>query len=166
MRVAMFCVCLLAMTCGARAEPCPEVVEMEGKSACFDAGLRCRSIESDSARLACFDDVYDGESVDPTVADTDSTVPVELAASPRDFADRRTERVRSNRIEATITGIATNAHGIDFLSLDNGHTWRENEDSRVRFSAGRKVTIEEGMFGSFNLTMEGAPRSVKVKRVE
>lgn len=166
MRLSLVCGGLLILFSGARADSCTDVVSIGDKSACFDAALRCKSIQSNSERLACFDGVYADGPVTSDAADSDSSAPSELSASPREFSDRHAAKTGSNRIEATIVSITTNAHDIDFLALDNGHIWRENEDSRVRFSAGRKVTIEEGMFGSFNLTMEGAPRAVKVKRVE
>lgn len=155
----------MVVTGAARAEVCTEAGTDDGARQCFDAARHCTSIASDAERLVCFDSVYAGQASIAATAD-DGTAPVELSASPQEFAARADDRPRSARIESTIVGITTNAHDIDFLTLANGHTWRENEDSRVRFSTGRKVTIEEGMFGSFNLTMEGAPRSVKVKRVE
>lgn len=163
-RVTLFCL-LSVVAVTVRAEDCSKGTG--GAQLCLDAALKCASIESDAQRLACFDAVYASDSaMMRPVDDAERHAPVELTASPEDFAGRSVERPRSERIESTIVEITTNAHNIDFLTLANGHTWRENEDSRVRFRTGSKVTIEEGMFGSFNLTMEGAPRPVKVKRVE
>ena len=111
--------------------------------------------------------MYAVESVTcPAIADSKPAARVELTATPEEYAERNNGRITDNRIESTIVDTTTNAHNIDFLRLANGHVWRENEDTRVRFSTGRKVTIEEGMFGSFNLTMEGESRTVKVNRVE
>ena len=162
--VAFYCL-LSVVAVTARAADCSKGTG--DAQQCLDAARECASIESDAERLACFDGVYASDSMsERPVDDGEQRTPVELTASPEDFAGRSVERPRSERIETTIVGITTNAHNIDFLTLANGHTWRENEDSRVRFRTGSKVTIEEGMFGSFNLTMEGAPRPVKVKRVE
>lgn len=167
MRGVVCLACLLVFSGNARAGSCWQIESDIARLSCFDAARHCPSIDSDAERLACFDETYAGNfDNEPPAADTDSPAPVELSASPEDYAKRTGGRSRSERIEATIVGLTTNAHDIDFLALDNGHVWRETEDSRVRFDTGSKVTIEEGMFGSFNLTMEGAPRSVKVKRVE
>ena len=46
-----------------------------------------------------------------------------------------------------------------------GQIWREVEDSNFRFREGRKVTISEGILGSFDLQMEGYNKIVKVRRV-
>lgn len=166
MRAAIILCWLLVIAGEARSETCPEAVSASDKSTCFDTARECASIDSGSVRLACFDKIYGSGHVTANADDNDAAAPVELIATPRQFADRKPDDTRGDRIEATIVEVKTNAHDIDFLTLSNGHTWRENEDSRVRFSTGRKVRIEEGMFGSFNLTMEGAPRSVKVKRIK
>lgn len=167
MRGAVYAGCLLVLSGNANAASCWQIESDVARLTCFDAARRCASIESDADRLACFDEAYAGDADNESpAAATHSPAPAELSASPEDYADRTAGRSGRERIEATIVGITTNAHDIDFLTLDNGHVWRENEDSRVRFGTGSRVTIEEGMFGSFNLTMDGAPRSVKVKRVK
>lgn len=158
---------LLFATGTAVAQSCLDPGSENAERACFEAARECVSIKPDDERLACFDRAYAVESLTtPALADSESATPVELIATPEEYAQRSSGRATDDRIESTIVGITTNAHNIDFLRLDNGHIWRENEDSRVRFSMGSKVTIEEGMFGSFNLKMEGAPRAVKVRRVE
>lgn len=166
MKRAVFVGCLLVLSIDARAADCRQLESDAARLSCFDAARHCASIDADADRLACFDAAHagDADSATPAAA-TDTPPPVELSASPDDYAAGDAGRSAGARVEATIVGVTTNAHEIDFLALDNGHVWRENEDSRVRFATGRKVTIEEGLLGSFNLTMEGAPRPVKVKRV-
>lgn len=167
MRGAVLAGLLLVATDAALADSCSTADLDDTRRSCFDSARQCALIKADNDRLDCFDRVFaDTSAVTSAAADARGPVPVELTASPEEYAQRNAGSTRNNRIESTIVAITTNAHNIEFLKLENGHTWRENEDSRVRFRTGRKVTIEQGLFGAFNLTMQGAPRPVKVKRIE
>ena len=175
------------------AEACIQIVDDEERLACFDATRACATIQSNSGRLDCFDSAYlDADSSNAQAEDRNMPVevPVEPEASvdhssqvqlsdndkkpesaedstsPEKFGKKKSLDAPKEYIEATIVEVITNALKIDYLRLDNGHIWRENEDSRVRFKVGRKVKIEEGVFNSFNLTMEGTRKAVKVKRVK
>lgn len=175
------------------AEACIQFVDDEERLACFDATRACAAIQSNSRRLDCFDSAYldaDSSNAQAKIRDTSDEGPVEPDASedhssqvklsgdekkpesaeistlPEEFGKKKKLDTPKESIEATIVTVTTNALKIDYLRLDNGHVWRENEDSRVRFKVGRRVKIEEGIMGSFNLTMEGTGKIVKVKRVK
>jgi hypothetical protein len=175
------------------AEACIQIVDDEERLACFDATRACAAIQSNSGRLDCFDSAYldaDSSNAQAKVRDMPVEVPMKpdasvdhasqvqvsdndkkpVSAENSTSTDKFGKETRLDTpeeyIEATIVEVITNSLRIDYLRLDNGHTWRENEDSRVRFKVGRKVKIEEGIFGSFNLTMEGTRKTVKVKRVK
>ncbi len=175
------------------AEACVEIVDDQERLACFDATRVCATIQSNSGRLDCFDSAYSDADSSKAQAEV-RAMPVEVPVEPDASVDHSSQVQLSDNdkkpesaenststeefgketrldapkefIEATIVEVITNALKIDYLRLDNGHIWRENEDSRVRFKVGRKVTIEEGIFSSFNLTMEGTRKTVKVKRVK
>lgn len=87
--------------------------------------------------------------------------------SSEDFGLKEWQRKEGStqRLEAVILDITTNSQNIDFLTLDNGQVWREIEDTRVRFKKGQPVTIEDGLFDSFNLQVPGVRRLIKVRRV-
>ncbi len=175
------------------AEACIQIVDDEERLACFDATRACTTIQSNSGRLDCFDSAYldaDSSNAQAKVRDMPVEVPMEpdtsvdhssqVQLSDNDKKPKSAENLTSTEkfgketrldapeeyIEATIVEVITNALKIDYLRLDNGHIWRENEDSRVRFKVGRKVKIEEGVLSSFNLTMEGTRKTVKVKRIK
>lgn len=175
------------------AETCIHIVDNEERLACFDATRVCATIQSNSGRLDCFDSAYADayssnvqtnvrdlpaeESVEPDASadhsgqvqlsdDDRKSEPVENSTSREKFGRKTRLDATIEYIEATIVEVMTNALKIDYLLLDNGHIWRENEDSRVRFKVGQNVKIEQGMFGSFNLTAEGTRKTVKVKRVK
>lgn len=178
----------------ASAAVCTQIGNDKDRLACFDATHACAAIQSDSERLSCFDGAYiDPDPVDVQVSDqgvphdgqmeADTSVEpsplvensddgkkagaAEIYASPEEFAERNTSgAVKEEGLTATILEVTTNPRNIDYLWLDNGHVWRETENSRVRFKTGRKVRIEEGILRSFNLTMEGTDKIVKVRRVK
>lgn len=163
----------------ASAQVCTGIVDDGERLACFDAARACASIESDSARLACFDSAYSAEA-SSKVRDDSPVAPhkppveaaetigqsAEASVAPDDFGlQEKAVDERSQLLEATIVKVTTNSLKIDFLWLDNGHIWRENEDNRIRFKAGWKVRIEPGILNSFNLTMEGSNKILKVRRI-
>lgn len=142
----------------------------------------CTDIEDDAERLACYDEKNEASSTIPkvlaapevqqvplapaeaSVRDPDNRAGTPIAAdAPDDFG--RTEPFDAAReyIEAIIVEIATSGN-IDYLRLDNGQVWREVEESHLRFKEGRKVTITDGILGSYDLRMEGIKNIVKVRR--
>lgn len=134
------------------AKDCTQVVDSKERLACFDATRACAAVQGDEDRLECFDAAHSNFDA--------------IHASPEEFAKTRVATAPSDKVIAIITDVQSNARDIDFVELDNGHVWRENEDSHVRFVVGREVKIEEGIFGSYNLTMQGSGKKVKVKRVK
>ena len=143
----------------------------------------CTEIEDDAERLACYDAKDETSSTVPrplTTPTEPQVRPAPAEASLPESQDRaetkiaagtledfgRKEPLNAPReyIEARIVKITTSG-GFDYLRLDNGQVWREAAwDSRMRFKEGRKVTITEGVLGSFDLKMEGRNKIVKVKR--
>ena len=153
----------------------------------------CNQIADDEERLACFDSAYSGagssdirvgdanvpehlpvasdsavdQSAPEGLADDDKTPDAAIrSASDEELSEERAFDARDEDIEATIVEVATSALKIDYVSLDNGQVWRETENSRVRFKVGQKIEIQEGIFGSHNLSIEGSDKTVKVTRVK
>jgi hypothetical protein len=161
----------------ALAEPCTLLNDDETRLACFDAARECAQIESARDRLACFDDVYAVEEavVDPKRA-TAGPEPHSAASASNDAKTAGTNEEEFGKrswgkdapldfIEATITEVRTNSYRISYLRLDNSQVWREIEDNRFRFKEGMKVTIMEGILGSFDMQVDGVKRNFKVRRI-
>lgn len=141
----------------------------------------CAEIEDNAERLACYDaenrpspgTADEAGALQP--ADNRSPVPAEparevetaapvAAAVPDDFGKEEPLDTSKEYIDATIVEVAKSGL-VHYLHLDNGQVWREVEDSTLRFRTGRKVTITEGILGSYDLQMEGQNKIVKVRRV-
>jgi len=100
------------------------------------------------------------------VSDNDKTPnSAENPTAPDNFGTRTVDAPMEH-VEAIIVEVTTSAHKIDYLRLDNGQIWRENEDNRIRFKSGQKVKIEVGILSSFNLTTDGSNKILKVRRVK
>ena len=85
--------------------------------------------------------------------------------SPGEFGGKKSSKDRVEYIEGTIVEAMQNANQIDYIRLDNGQVWRENEDNRVRFKTGQTVRIERGVFNTFNLRIDGVRKLIKVRRI-
>ena len=137
-----------------------------------DAVLDCRPLESAEQRLQCYDDIVDGYA--PSGAVAAGTMATAAAASvegedPEDAFGLPPEQDDSEelrQIEATIVKITPISAGWVSIVLDNGHQWRQTNNSTIPLSVGDEVLILRGIMGSHTLTKEGNSRSMKVKRVQ
>lgn len=58
-------------------------------------------------------------------------------------------------------------HGKYFFQLENGQLWKEASGSRLRLTKKvDTVRIKKGLFGGYLITVEGSPRSGRVKRIK
>jgi hypothetical protein len=72
-------------------------------------------------------------------------------------------------ITAGVEDVAFNPFGRFTVFLDNGQIWQQlqGDTDKARFPKGKfDVTIERGLLGSYNLTVEGHGRLYKVKRLK
>ena len=153
----------------ALAEACGKITDDEERLVCFDEARACATIQSDSGRLDCFDKAFsDTVSSHARVEVQDAPVQTSDINTNSEAATQSSGSENSGSkgsFEATIVEVTTNSLKLDYLWLDNGQIWRENENSRVRFKPGQKVTIQDGILGSFNLTVGNSKKFIKVKRV-
>lgn len=154
----------------------------------------CSDIEDDMERLRCYDaqnaprevatDVVPAQPAPPaeeTPAPTPAPAPAPAAApasvpepetaetvraaSPDDFGKGEPIDAPREFIEARIDRITTSG-AKEYYWLDNGQVWRQAGGSnRMRYRKGDKVTITEGVLGSFDLKVEGRNKIIKVTRV-
>jgi hypothetical protein len=69
------------------------------------------------------------------------------------------------QLTARITSLAYKPHGESILTLDDGQTWEEAENTtHVPYHVGDEVTIKRGVLGAFYLSSSGV-RGMRVKRV-
>jgi hypothetical protein len=76
-----------------------------------------------------------------------------------------------DHIAGTVIEFAKNSRGRAVFILDIGHVWVQLDGDSTNVlepAPGQtmKVTVETGMFGSYNLTIEGRNGLVKVRRVK
>jgi hypothetical protein len=72
-----------------------------------------------------------------------------------------------DEIKGTITSFSFLPNGRVLVTLSNGQVWRQIDGDNERFKGkeGELATIERGIFGSYNLTVEGRNQLLKVQRV-
>ena len=128
----------------------------------------CASIKDDTDRLSCYDNLYKANNLEDSMVQ--KTIPTQSmqAAVPADFGLK--EKLSSSApqgVSAVIKSISALNNGRVSISLDNGQTWRSNDDpGRLRLKPLTKVTITESRIGGFVLKAEGQKGFVRVKRVK
>ncbi len=72
-----------------------------------------------------------------------------------------------DRVEGVIVEATRDPLGYWIFTLDNGQVWKEASKSRLRDSSftGRRATIRKGLFGSWQIKVEGTGASGRVVRI-
>ena len=127
---------------------------------------RCAAMGNAAERLKCYDAAADrlGFGLPPPPRD-----PVSRSEDYGKPPPPRASEVKE--ITATVVEFSKTPRGRAVFVLDNGQTWRQldADTTEVREAdSGRpmRVSIETGVFGSYNLVIEGRAGSVKVRRLK
>ncbi len=147
------------------------------RSGAIDDLIGCRTIREAATRLACFDRAAESASNarasgDLMILDRKTVVarkqqrfglvtPTSEMFGGGD-ADASTEvRQLDSKV---ITAMPAKAYGRFDIQLANGSVWQTIEALNFPPKAGAAVTIKEGAFGSYRLSVEGG-RSIGAKRI-
>ena len=130
----------------------------------------CRTIESESERVACYDSVVDQLGGHAPLSEPDSPTQEELfgknADDVRDAVEQATGDQRIEKLTANVSKLRQVAPGRIVMTLDNGQVWQQTAAARLRLSEGDAVAIEEASMGSFMLRKDGSARSMRVRRID
>jgi hypothetical protein len=119
---------------------------------------RCSGISDATERLRCFD------RASPRAKEA-------LIPKAEDFGKPPPRPPEVMQLASTVREFSKTVRGRAVFVLDNGQTWRqlEGDDAQVpepQPGTALRVTIERGLFGSYNLTIEGRNGLVRVRRIE
>ena len=108
------------------------------------------------------------QSTSPQETRTDSSMATksENINEPSDNFGKVIES-QTNEISSRIIGQFNGWDGDTEFNLENGQVWKQSGNGILKVSMNNpKVTIEKGVFGGFNFSVEGYNSRVKVKRVK
>jgi hypothetical protein len=140
----------------------------------------CKSIEDETQRLACYDDYF--QQARPNQARHDDSSPVNPEQSDESTGQRAESEAMAeigadqisppaiDYVESWLVGDFNGWSGKTIFTLENGQVWRQTNnyirDYRPHSPIPQpKVRISKGMFGSYDLRVEGVKRIVQVRRV-
>jgi hypothetical protein len=137
------------------AEPLPEHLKA------------CVSLRRDSERLACFDRVVaelEGGTREPPPSPEDM-FGANSVVSAASGANQPTKREELQQIAGVITSLRHLDDGMIILDLDNGQSWRQqDQEVALIFATGDTVTVLRASLGTFRIT-DKRGRSARFKRV-
>ena len=132
--------------------------------------LKCRSIASAAARLACYDAIVVGAPAAAPAAAARAPATAAPAAAPakEQFGfEHRQEILKVDAIESTIPGRFEGWRANENIRLANGQVWQVVDDSRASlWIENPKVRVRRGALGAFYLEIEGTNRSPRVRRLQ
>jgi len=128
----------------------------------------CASIKDNANRLSCYDNLYKATKPEDSMVHKIIPAQSKQAVVPENFGLK--EKLNSSTpqgVSAVIKSTSALNNGRVSINLDNGQTWRSNNDpGRLRLKPLTKVTITESRIGGFVLKAEGQKGFVRVKRVK
>jgi len=143
---------------------------------------KCAAITNAAERLFCFDSLAARmkspaataqRTVTPksagTPAASPTTRPAPQAEQENDDFGLEMQQVResADQIQSRFDGSFTGWSGATVFRLENGQVWKQAESGRLSLKAERPmITIRRGWFGAYYLNVEGANKSIRVKRVK
>jgi hypothetical protein len=118
----------------------------------------CSGIADAAERLRCYD------MAAPRAKEA-------LAPRPRDFGRPVPQPAELTQITAVVREFSKTAYGRALFVLDNGQIWRQLDADNVVVQEpdpgkALNVTISRGLFGSYNLAIEGRNGVIKVRRLQ
>lgn len=120
---------------------------------------KCKTITDNSARLACYDALVDGNQTAIKAAQKKQSEATFGLANPNPG--------QVDEIESRFNGTLEGWDPGQRIKLANGQTWKIVDDSReVRVVVNPKVKIRKGAFGALYMEIEGITRSPRVIRVD
>jgi len=141
----------------------------------------CRRIGTDTQRLACYDELFPQTTADrventdtgPTTRESPeaSSGPQGESAAVAEFGAEQIEEPPITLLEGRLVGDFNGWTGKTVFTLDNGQVWRQTNNNLRDYKPRSpipqpKVTISKGLFGSYNMQVDGVKRIVQVKRVK
>jgi len=161
----------------------------------LNAVAKCAEISTTAERLQCFDTAAAGAKrvLDDARKQAEAEQKPESEGSllswfglapeekpvtkPEDFGKsvalmpKAEQPPELTEISSKVLEFAQNAHGKSLFVLDNGQVWRQIDGDTTNVLAPApgekmKVTVEIGVFGSYNLTIIGRGGLIKVNRLK
>lgn len=130
--------------------------------AVFEAVVNCRTLPTDSERLACYDRSVAAlasarEKEDIVVADRATIRETKRGlfgfTLPRLKLFGGTEGEDVNEIEGTLSAVRTTQDGLAIFTLADGARWKQTDGGNAFAKAGQTIKIKRGSLGSFLATL-------------
>lgn len=145
--------------------------------------VACRQLESDAARLQCYDEAAESVSTDeesqagakpdpiPKPADKPPAVQSDalFGKSTEETAELVSEALgveEVNRIEAIVSRVQRDPYDRLYIDLDNAQRWKQTEGGRFKLKADDPVIITRSVLGSFMLEKKSGGPRIRVKRIK
>jgi hypothetical protein len=134
--------------------------------------LDCRSITDNPNRLACFDAaagaVTAAEKPQPAKTPEEAKRSVEESFGHEALtAEQRHDEKQADSYRARVLVFSADAYGNLILVLENGQVWRQTDGEQTPLLTGEQwVTIRHAAVGSYLITIEGARRTHRFKRIK
>ena len=165
MRLAIAFVAILAATSSAA------VAQSNDDEPRQKALRECVTLESDAARLACFDAVMSGdnEPSEEIRAAREQETRENFGLSQTEVRERRGDPTPEVEVavNSAVTATRKEPDGSTTFALANGQVWRTTKAGNMRYELkrGDQVTLREGLIGGYRLEVSGRRGIMGVERI-
>jgi hypothetical protein len=128
----------------------------------------CRSIASDSERLACYDAIADRSpsAQEPSAAISAESLFGRDAAQTSAALQQQTGITPPQSLDTEIISIKARADKKLLISLQNGQQWEQIDGRPLHLVPGDPIRIRQAAFGSWLLYKQSGGHSIRVRRTD
>lgn len=131
----------------------------------------CATLESDEARLQCYD-----EAAQRAAAPAEEAAPASVP-QPKELFGKTAEETSEiiaeaagaenvNEISGKVVAVASDPYRRYTVTLDNGQKWTQSRTDRFDVDVGDDVTVRKATLGSFTMENKSGGGQTKVRRVD
>lgn len=142
----------------------------------------CATLESDEARLNCYDEAAQraaapAEEAAPAAAEPAPATTPASVPQPKELFGKSAEETSEiiaeaagvenvDEISGKVVAVARDPYRRHTVTLDNGQKWTQTRTDRFDVDVGDDVTVRKATLGSFTMKNETDGGQTKVRRVD
>jgi len=147
------------------------------KNITISAFQSCVSINNDTTRLACFDQLSANlalktETPSKTItAETVATAAISSTQKESDFAKEHLKKTTTEKaqeitsITSTIKKLKKLVRGQWVIYLENGQKWQQKDSTKIKLKVGDTIRLKKGAMSAVYLYKANSHKNIRVKRL-
>ena len=170
--ILFWCLCLVPYAQAGESIDCSGIESDEARLECYDEAAKHSSVSEPDSRPGGEEPATPGQAVAPEVdpEPAPAATPEELFGKSEEDKNAAiavaagVEEVKN--VTAAVTRVVEDPYGKITIDLDNGQRWRQVRVEPFKVSVGDEVVVRSAIMRSFSMQLKSGGRKTKVRRVD